>query len=243
MIDLAKKKSYHKNESFFPGEIVKNFDKNKYPFTEILKLIFKVDSLDQLHNNIESFDQFNGDLGQDSESEFHKIFYKEIKKEDSHLRAIWELFIKNEVKKHFPLEELLIIQKLPNIRFHIPNGKAINRWHCDSDADHKHPLGEINCVLPLTNMFGTNSFWRESEPNKGDFKPFHLEFGEIAYWNGNTCIHGNKTNSTFKTRVSFDFRVFPQKKYEEYIASTQNIGTSTATMGTKFTIGGYYKQI
>ena len=28
MIDLAKKKSYHKNESFFPGEIVKNFDKN-----------------------------------------------------------------------------------------------------------------------------------------------------------------------------------------------------------------------
>ena len=68
---------------------------------------------------------------------------------------------------------------MPNIRIHIPNGKAINRWHCDSDSDPRHPFGEINCVLPLTNMFGTNSFWRESEPNKGDFKPFHLKFGRL----------------------------------------------------------------
>ena len=227
----------------FPGEILKNFDKKKYPFTEILNLLFKVKSLDQIHNHIKSSNDFNGDLGKDSESKYHKIFYKEIKKENSDLRFTWESFIKEEVKKHFPEQEPLIIQKLPNIRFHIPNCVAIKRWHCDSDSDHKHPLGEINCVLPLTNMFGTNSFWRESQPNKGDFKPFDLEFGEIAYWNGNTCIHGNEINTTLKTRISFDFRIFPQKKYKEYINLKSNTSTSTATMGTKFIVGGYYKEI
>ena len=47
-------------------------------------------------------------------------------------------------------------------------------------------------------MFDTNSIWRESSPEKGDFKPFDLKVGEIIYWNGNTCIHGNKINKVIK---------------------------------------------
>ena len=125
--------------------------------------------------------------------------------------------MKNEVINHFPSSNSLLVQKLPNIRIHIPNGLAVKRWHCDSDQDHKHPLGEINSVIPLTNMFDTNSIWRESSPEKGDFKPFDLKVGEIIYWNGNTCIHGNKINKSLKTRISFDFRVLPRDKYNEYI--------------------------
>ena len=76
MLDSTKEKSFNQNELFFPGEIVKNFDKNKYPFAQILNLLFKVNSLDQIHDHIESFDEFNGDLGHDSESKYHKAFTK-----------------------------------------------------------------------------------------------------------------------------------------------------------------------
>ena len=137
----------------------------------------------------------------------------------------------------------MIVQKLPNIRIHIPNGIAVKRWHCDSDKDHKHPLGEVNCVLPLTNMYENNSVWRESLPGKGDFKPFNLRAGELIYWNGNTCIHGNKVNNSSKTRISFDFRIFPHKEYDKYISKPFDKKNSTATMGTKFLIGEYYREI
>ncbi|MBO6979331.1 MAG: hypothetical protein JJ837_07870 [Prochlorococcus marinus XMU1428] len=231
------------NDSLFPNDNLKNYDTSQYPFSRILKSIFNVNNLDDLHNEVNSLNDFNADLGKDSESHYHKIFYKEIKKNDSELRNVWELFLENEVIKHFSCENSIVVQKLPNIRIHIPKGLAVKRWHCDSDQDHKHPLGEINSVIPLTKMFDTNSIWRESSPGKGDFKPFNLKVGEIIYWNGNTCIHGNKTNLSSKTRISFDFRVFPRNEYNKYIANPDNIQNSTATMGTKFIVGAYYKEI
>ena len=243
MINLQKNKFSQINESLFTKDDLKVYDTNKYPFSRILKSIYGVNNLDDLHNEIEAINDFNADLGKDSESHYHKIFYKEIKKNDSELRKTWELFLANEVINHFPCKNSIVVQKLPNIRIHIPNGLAVKRWHCDSDQDHKHPLGEVNSVIPLTNMFDTNSIWRESSPGKGDFKPFNLKVGEIIYWNGNTCIHGNKTNLSLKTRISFDFRVFPRDKYNEYIANPYNIQNSTATMGAKFIIGAYYKEI
>ena len=232
MINLENKFSQI-NESLFKKDDLKAYDTNKYPFSRILKSIYGVNNLDDLHNDIETLKNFNADLGKDSESQYH-------------------IFLENEVINHFPSSNSLLVQKLPNIRIHIPNGLAVKRWHCDSDQDHKHPLGEINSVIPLTNMFDTNSIWRESSPEKGDFKPFDLKVGEIIYWNGNTCIHGNKINKSLKTRISFDFRVLPRDKYNEYvlmwqyneyIANPHNTQNSTATMGTKFIIGEYYKEI
>lgn len=243
MINLQKNKFNQINESLFKKDDLKTYDTSKYPFSRILKSIYGVNNLDELHNHIETLNNFNADLGKDSESQYHKIFYKEIKKSNSELRNTWELFLANEVINHFPSSNSLLVQKLPNIRIHIPNGLAVKRWHCDSDQDHKHPLGEINSVIPLTNMFDTNSIWRESSPEEGDFKPFDLKVGEIIYWNGNTCIHGNKINKSLKTRISFDFRVLNRDKYNEYVANPYNTQNSTATMGTKFIIGEYYKEI
>ena len=224
-------------------DILKSYNDKTYPFNKILAELFKVESIEQLHKKISSKEDFNADLGKDSESFYHKLFYKEIKNLNSNLRKTWEVFISEEIRNHFPNENTLIIQKLPNIRIHIPNGLAIKRWHCDSDKDHKHPIGEINCVMPFTKMYDTNSLWRESNPSKGDFKPFNLKFGELVYWNGNTCIHGNKINNTEITRISFDFRIFFKDKYEKYISNTNNNFSSTATMGTKFVLGAYYKEL
>ena len=56
-------------------------------------------------------------------------------------------------------------------------------------------------------------------PRQRRLKPFKLKFGEMVYWDGNTCIHGNKINNTDITRISFDFRVFFKDKYEKYIST------------------------
>ena len=41
-------------------------------------------------------------------------------------------------------------------------------------------------------------------------------------FNGGECIHGNKTNNTGKTRVSFDFRILPLENYNpDYKARTR----------------------
>jgi ectoine hydroxylase-related dioxygenase (phytanoyl-CoA dioxygenase family) len=61
--------------------------------------------------------------------------------------------------------------------------------------------------------------------------------GEFTIFNGNTCDHGNMINDSEQTRVSFDFRILPLKKYNPSTAKT------SATRGTSFTVGGYYKEL
>ncbi len=225
----------------YEDEVIQ-YNTNKFNFNKILENLFNVSSLENIHNEVETLEGFNGDVGRDSQSAIHDLFYKAIKNEDTILRQLWDLFLSEVVLRNYGNEELYIVQKLPNIRIHIPGSKAINRWHCDSDQDHRHPLGEINCILPLTEMYGSNSVWRESKPNLGDFKAFELSFGDLVFWNGNTCIHGNKVNKTDITRVSFDFRLLSKKNYENMLKTQGSHQNTTATMKTKFIIGSYYKE-
>ena len=232
-----------KSLNIFTNELLIKYEIRDYPFSTILTNLFNLSSLETLHREVASLDGFNGDLGKDSESALHKIFYTNIKKYNSDLRKTWDKFLDQVVINNYNSNESYLVQKLPNIRIHIPGAKAINRWHCDSDDDHNHPLGEINCILPLTRMFDSNSVWRESDPNRGDFLPFDLQLGELVYWNGNTCIHGNKVNKTDITRVSLDFRILSKEKYYKWLDSADSKKVQTATMGTKFIIGSYYKTI
>tara|TARA_B100000674_G_C37746254_1_gene871271 strand:+ start:52 stop:807 length:756 start_codon:yes stop_codon:yes gene_type:complete len=232
------------NSTIYPsirnsGEIYHSVSKTKYDFGNALKALFSLDSLEGLHHACKDLDPFvNADLGRDSHSEYHKIFYRNIKIKNSPIRVLWERFCKEVVKNNFPDEQPLIIQALPNLRIQVPGALAVHRWHCDSDNDHRHPLGEINAILAVTDMVGTNSVWRESSPNKGDFQPFKLSASELVYWNGNTCIHGNKKNTTQQTRISLNFRVIPTSAYNK------NVGNGSAlesvTTSTKFKIGDYY---
>ena len=227
---------------FSKDKFIKYNTKN-YPFSDVLSKLFSVTALEKIHCEVDNLNGFDGDLGRDSQSRIHDLFYKTIKNEDSILRKLWDSFLMEEVLQAFNTKETYIVQKLPNIRIHIPGAKAINRWHCDSDQDHRHPIGEINCILPLTEMYESNSVWRESKPNLGDFRPFELSLGDLVFWNGNTCIHGNKVNTTDITRVSFDFRILSKKNYEHMLRNKRDNEMKTATMGTKFLVGSYYKEL
>mgnify|MGYP003154613124 FL=1 len=128
-------------------------------------------------------------------------------------------------------------QKFPTFRVHLPNLKSVNKWHHDSDEDHRHPDGEINFHFGVTDCFDTNAIWVESEPKKEDFEPINIKYGEFAEFNGNKCTHGNKTNVTGITRVSFDFRILPVSKY------IKGKNKTSATQSNKFEVGEYYKEM
>lgn len=207
------------------------YDTNKYYFARLVQSLFDV-SLEDL----DSTDQkTNLTLGNDTKTEFHKIFYARLDQGGGwpEFQNVYDAFIREIV---FPMfeDDTILYQKNPGIRFCRPEAKAVYRWHSDGDSHHKHPLGELNIYLPLTKSFDTNTVWVESLPGLGDFAPVNLEYGEFLLGYLNQCRHGNKDNDTGKTRVSFDFRVMPGFAYDE------DYELVTCTTKQPFTLGAYY---
>ncbi len=64
-------------------------------------------------------------------------------------------------------EDKLVVQKTPNIRFHLPNNSNIGKRDTDSkntiglhyDYEFNHPKEEYNIILSITDMFDTNSLY------------------------------------------------------------------------------------
>ena len=120
----------------------------------------------------------------------------------------------------------------------LPNNVAVVINHHDSDELHKHPTGEVNFVMALTNMFDTNTINVEKMPRLEEYvKTQNLNAGETICFNGNKCNHNNEINKTGFTRVSFDFRVLPLNYYQS------NYEKTSASTNTKYIEGGYYKKM
>ena len=122
-------------------------------------------------------------------------------------------------------------QKIPTFRVHQPGNLAVAAYH--KDSEYSHSTKELNFFLPLTDAFGSNTIWVESEEGKGDYSPMDAKYGEAILWNGANLMHGNKTNDTGLSRVSVDFRVIKKSDYEDE-------GKISVTNNTKMTIGDYW---
>ena len=216
--------------------VVKNYDPKKYDFCKEVEKVFSVNSgdLDQLHilrKELMPEEELN--FGNETKTDFHKIFYGNLNSEKGKdIKEVYSRFIGEVIYPIF--NRPFLYQKFPSFRVHIPNDKAIHKWHYDSDDDHRHPDWEINFQIALTNMFDSNAMWIESVPGIGDYKPIEMKVGQFAIFNGNKLTHGNKPNITNKTRVSMDFRVLP---YDRYDASKS---LESVTAKRKFIVGGYY---
>ena len=122
------------------------YDKNKYKFINYVTELFGVE-LDQLHTiQKNEYEVFN-ELGKDSNTEFHKQFYKKLN-EGWNIQEEYDNFIKNEIMPYLNLNEALV-QKFPTFRVMLPNNVAIVIEHHDSDDLHKHPKGEINFIMAV----------------------------------------------------------------------------------------------
>ena len=238
------------------------YDVNGYKFNTSLEQYYK-----GLFKDFTSFDNIHELLKTDNLSDNEKKYYNNsipefgvndrsstfvsafLKYFDTDYNFLYNYisFIKNEIKPLFPDETHLLIQKTPNIRFHLPGFSNIGKLKSDpnsniiglhKDSDFNHSKEEFNIILPITEMFDTNSIFHEFEPNSGinpeNFQSLTLKKNEFCKIYFNQCLHYNKINNTNKTRVSFDFRVIPGSKYNI------NDDKLSATSKNKFIPGDYY---
>ena len=236
-------KIYTSNIDF--SKEIKQIYEDKYNFN---------DSLDNIHILLESdnISQENRDYynktptfgKNDRQSFLVKDFYEYYDSNDI-IKNIYLEFINNTIKPLLNINKI-VYQTTPNIRFHLPNCTNIGVRDSDpndeiiglhSDSEFNHPESELNIIVPITNMYDTNSIYYNNIENSLDnFN--NLKLNQNQYFTGyfNKVLHYNKINKTNKTRVSFDFRVIP---YELYIESEK----TSATSSNKFKIGSYYSVI
>lgn len=202
--------------------IKKNYDTQKYPFLEVLGLLFGTKELSKLHNGYKSeiLKREN-----DQKTPFHKTYYDNFQ----YIKPIYDDFIREVIMPEWG--EPIVYQKIPTFRIQMPNNVGVGEWH--KDKQYNHNQCETNIFLPFTDAFDTNTIWSESEEDKGDFTPIESQYGEFVIWKGIHLTHGNKLNLTGQSRVSVDFRIIPQSQW-----SVQ--GGNAINTGIRFDIGGYY---
>ncbi|CAL1151832.1 unnamed protein product [Cladocopium goreaui] len=94
----------------------------------------------------------------------------------------------------------------PTLRVQPGRSREFKRPH--RDAEYGHQIGELNCWMPLTDYNLTQTtLWVESEPDRGDYEPLDISYGQIGIFHGTLCRHHVPQNSSDFTRVSMDFRI------------------------------------
>ena len=125
----------------------------------------------------------------------HKRFYGAMKADPYFLELYRDYFV-GLLKVIHPDLYYIAIQRLPNIRFHLP-GTVVVPPHKDTDDETfktAHPFGEENFLLAITESFNTSAMYIESSENRGDYKHVQMEMGDIFIFDGNNCTHGNRIN-------------------------------------------------
>lgn len=228
----------------------------KNPFVPLIEDLFKQEynytgSLDELHTVLEKLPIEKKEecikiytIGKDDRKNmFIRNFHKFVDESTLFERTYHE-FMRNYIQPIFP-DDKLVIQKTPNIRFSFPESAAIGKheqedkkngiigYHCDSDFGHHHT--EMNFIIPVTKMFDTNSVYYEPSVNSdvsiSNYENLILSTDQFFKGYLNKQKHYNRLNLTGKTRISYDLRVIPYKKYMEHYNEFQ---------GTKFELGKYY---
>ncbi len=238
-------KNFELKSSFGQHKILK-IDSSFHKFREYFQELFNYKDLEQLHLKSKDYDNNKDKLSEgilsDKDTDLHKIFYSDIKSNDKFKKLYCNLII-DIYKNLFPDENILIFQSFPSIRIQYHENVVIPP-HFDSDDIGKHPLGEKNFIIPITKMYGTNTMYIESEPEKKDFKPLEAEYGDLLYFNGNTCTHHNMKNIEKDIRISLDFRIILLKDYLKYLDNYNITYTNPRDVDrkpVKMVIGGYYQ--
>ena len=227
--------------------IIKQIYKEKYDFNDELNNIHKLLDSNSITDIQKDYYKNMPIFGKtDRQSFLVKDFYEYYDSNDI-IKCKYIDFIKKYIKPIFNNDEILY-QTTPNIRFHLPNCTNIGKrdsdpnsevigLHCDFEFNH--PETEINIILPITDMYDTNSIYFnniENSLNYKDYNNLNINKNQIYLGYFNKINHYNRINKTNKTRVSFDFRIIPKDMYLD-------TDKTSATSKTKFKIGEYYSII
>lgn len=203
----------------FINNTLHDVSKIKTPIYDLKWNYFDV-KIDQQNKFVTYFykidDVFGQNLSKQKVNKFYKIY----------------LNLLNHLQKTYFKEEI-IVQAKPTLRVHIPENVSVGNYH--RDRDYGHPKEEINIWLPFNRSVNTSTLWIESEPNKFDFKPFNLDYGEILIFDS-SLHHGTEVNKEDHSRLSMDFRVIEKPSYlNNTLASPKN--------NIKFSLGDYFIEL
>ena len=237
-----------------------NFNRFKFNFNNLIRDIYHHKYLfkGELQNLHEILDTFSEEAREnlleipeigvnDRKSVFIKDYYQAIDSdEERKFTRFYRNFIKENIKPLFPDEKQLLYQATPNLRFSLPNSTAIGRRSksdpspdiigLHKDADFGHAKEEINIILPITEMFDTNSLYYETEIGSQNYENLQLKQNEFFIGYLNQLNHYNCVNNTGKTRMSLDFRIIPFSKYKEG-------SHSSVSSHKKLALGDYFNLI
>jgi hypothetical protein len=201
---------------------VDRYDTARYPFAEAVAALLDVPDLARLHETMPPGEGTHGD--QDTPA--HRAFYAGF---DAAVRPLYEEYLVREV---LPLGgEDLCVQAMPTFRVHYPGLTAVREYHRDSD--YFHQSGVLNYWVPLTRAAATSTVWLETAVGTAAYEPVDLEPGQLLCFDAVALRHGNQPNVTGATRVSFDFRVIPRRRYRPN-------GRRTVTNNTRLELGAYF---
>ena len=209
-----------------------SYDTKEYDFRKIVSEMLEVwdgDTipLEDLHK-LEHYDLLVRE--KDQSTIWHKRYYEKYKEQflPTYLKLVKEL------KESFGYNEI-IYQTIPTFRVQLAEGNVgVGEWH--KDSSYNHGTSEVNFWIPFVNTNEQNTIWMESIEDKGDYRPYKVNYGEILVFSGANLLHGNKNNNSNETRVSVDFRLVDPAKFVPNEAESIN-GI------TKFKVGGYFEKL
>ena len=236
---------FNHDEDF--SKIIGDIYKEKYNFNDDLNNIHKLLDNDSITEIQKNYYKNIPIFGKNDRKSFLVQDFHEYYDLNDIIKCKYIDFIKKYVKPIFNNDEILY-QTTPNIRFHLPNCTNIGKkdsdpnsevigLHCDSEFNH--PESEINIILPITDMYDTNSIYFNNIDNSLNYKDYNnlnIKKNQIYLGYFNKINHYNCINKTNKTRVSFDFRIIPKFMYN-------NSNKESVTHNVKFKIGEYYSII
>jgi hypothetical protein len=170
--------------------------------------------------------------GGEQDTAVHRRFYQGATALIPHLRLLAAFL----VDLYQPAGIPWLFQRIPTLRVQPPGFKAVG-GEVHRDRDYGHPDGELNVIVPVTDMTGSATLFLESEPDKDDFHFQHIPYGWVLFFDGRNCRHGNLRNLSARTRVSFDFRLIAKADYNEAWQG------QTIVSGKRFVVGDYYEDL
>jgi hypothetical protein len=226
------------------ANILEKIYKEKYNFNDDLKNFHKILETDTINENDKKIHKKIAELGKDRNSVFYDDYHEFIDNNEIFNETYYR-FIDDHVKPLFSKNGKIVVQKTPNIRISFPNLTAIGKnehenEHGDvigihKDSDFGHHYEEINFIIPITEMFETNSVYYEpfeiSNISTNHYINLHLKKNEFFIQKLNKLLHFNRINQTGYTRISIDFRIIPYEKYVQHLDFFKD---------TKFELGKYF---
>jgi len=179
------------------------YDTQKYPFDKVLSALFKAPVLHKLHvtyqqKTIKPF------LTYDDNLKLRNVMQQ--LKDDSLFYKVYHHWIAGVLSPYYGND--VTYSAHPKMRVHLAGTGSVSSFHRDVDITKREE--QINCYLPFTDVFDTNTLWCESDYDLKDYQPINLKFGQAILWDGGYLTHGTVGNKTEFTRVSCDFRFKPK---------------------------------